>query len=108
MNRKKEIRQKFRDAVFSRDSFMCAISGCTESEPLDAHHITPREMMPNGGYVKENGISLCSWHHLQAETFLSNPGAVHSDFLMSFSPSMLYKIIGSSYDAAVKASEKLK
>lgn len=39
---------------------------------LDVHHITNRKMMPNGGYVKENGITLCDCYdvcHFRAEQF---------------------------------------
>lgn len=70
---------------------------------LDAHHITDRNLMPNGGYVIENGISLCPAHHELAEIFHST-GAAHP----GFSPEDLYKLIGSSYDQAVKACERLK
>jgi len=58
--------------------------------------------MENGGYVKENGISLCDDCHVLAELFhqtgVSHPG---------YSPSDLYRIIGSSHESAVKASKKL-
>jgi 5-methylcytosine-specific restriction endonuclease McrA len=56
-NQKKLIRQKFRDMTFARDNYKCKICGCGD-KTLDAHHITDRKLMPNGGYVKENGINL--------------------------------------------------
>jgi hypothetical protein len=81
-------------------------------EELDAHHITPREDMPNGGYVKENGVTLCKYPqdklmscHEYAEAYL-NP----EDYGVEepgYSPAELYKKIGSSYQLAYKASEKL-
>ena len=61
MKSKKLIRQKFRDEVFGRDGYKCVFCGKTNN--LDAHHITNRNEMPNGGYVKENGITLCPVHH---------------------------------------------
>ena len=102
-NKKKQIRENFRNAVFQRDGHTCAIAGCDVKVSLDAHHITDRNAMPNGGYVKENGISLCSLHHLFAEEYHSGGQAV-----TGFHPEDLYKIIGSSYAAAVVASRKLK
>ena len=59
--------------------------------------------MPNGGYVKENGISVCDDCHLKAEEFHSTGTAVEG-----FSPDDLYKKIGSSHEQAVAAAEKLK
>ncbi|MBP3955764.1 HNH endonuclease [Gemmata sp. G18] len=105
--RKKQIRQKFRDAVFHRDNFTCRTCGffsapeSAENE-LDAHHITDRNEMPNGGYVAENGISLCAPCHEKAEAFHRGepipPG---------FTPADLYALIGSSEDEARAASERL-
>lgn len=89
----------FRSRVFERDGNVCVI--CGSIGPLDAHHITPRELMPFGGYVPENGISLCPQHHLEAEADLKNdcetPLRYH-----------LYKCIGSSYELAYAMSLKLE
>jgi 5-methylcytosine-specific restriction endonuclease McrA len=57
---KKIIRKKFRDDCFARDRYSCAKcdfkSAIDKAEKeLDAHHITDRNLLPNGGYVKENG-----------------------------------------------------
>jgi len=59
--KKKQVRATFRSAVFKRDGYACRC--CTfQSTPekaegeLDAHHITDRTEMPNGGYVPENGF----------------------------------------------------
>ena len=62
---KKEIRKKFREAVFKRDNNMCRI--CGKDGPLDAHHIINRNCFENGGYELDNGISLCEECHLKAE-----------------------------------------
>lgn len=87
MNQKKQIRVQFRRAVFERDRYRCAKCGCPgkdrqggdewkkfhKVEPkafLDAHHISPRELMPAGGYSIKNGISLCDGCHVKAEQYL--------------------------------------
>lgn len=103
---KKLTRQRFRDAVFERDGHKCRVCGwslITAETPLDAHHITDRTLMPNGGYVKENGISLCPGCHEKAEVFHSTGTALNG-----WTPDNLYEIIGSSYALAYAASEKLK
>lgn len=110
---KKLIRQRFRDKTFARDGYKCRACGVSSSVSgewegtkdlvLDAHHITDRTLMPNGGYVPENGISLCPVCHEKAEVFHSTGTA-----LPGFSPDELYALIGSSHDLAVKASENLK
>lgn len=100
---KKIIREKFRNAVFSRDGHKCVFCDCTDN--LDAHHITDRNLLPNGGYVKENGITLCPFHHETAEHFHSSKGEY---WAVGFLPEDLYKVIGSSYEQALAASERLK
>lgn len=102
---KKKIRDNFRNAVFDRDGNKCRVCGWAlfaDGLTLDAHHITDRNLMPNGGYVKENGISLCPGCHEKAEVFHSTGEA-----LPGWSPDDLYKLIGSSYEQAAKASERL-
>lgn len=111
MSNKKEIRKKFKDDVFKRDKYTCRLCdakfGALEAEKeLDSHHITDRNEMPNGGYVKENGISLCKDEcHMKAEKFHITGG---EEWEEGAHPEDLYKLIGSSYELAVKASEKLK
>lgn len=95
MKRKQIIREKFRTAVFERDGHKCVICGSIES--LDAHHITDRNIIPNGGYVKENGISLCPECHLLAE-HQTNHG---------FHPDDLYEKINSSKELAWSKSKLL-
>src|SRR5690606_29600 len=99
---------EFRNAVFQRDGYRCVMCGHQSSpekaeEELDAHHITDRNEMPNGGYVPENGISLCKVNcHMKAEAHhrgeKTEPG---------FSPAELYAKIGSSYELAIQASGEL-
>jgi 5-methylcytosine-specific restriction endonuclease McrA len=106
MNQKKVIRRAFRLAVFTRDCYQCAMCGLhgqdgqgnDEGLPnLDAHHIIDRHDMLNGGYVKENGISLCADCHVKAE-----------DKVLNFQPDDLYREIGSSKEKAVEASKRLE
>lgn len=105
---KKLIRKNFRDSCYKRDKYSCAKCGLKSSpekaeQDLDAHHIQDRTLMPNGGYVKENGISLCGPCHEKAEHFHSTGTA-----LPGYSVDELYQCINSSYEQAVRASEKLK
>lgn len=58
--------------------------------------------MPNGGYVAENGISLCATCHEKAEAFDCG-----EEVPPGFSPAELYALIGSSEDEARTASEGL-
>jgi 5-methylcytosine-specific restriction endonuclease McrA len=94
---KKQIRADFRAAVFGRDNHRCVMCG---KPAVDAHHITDRNEMPAGGYVKENGVSLCEDCHLLAEQFHSTGTAAEG-----FAPEDLYHKIGSSYEQAYDAAE---
>ena len=118
---KGRVRKKFRNETFERDNCACRLCGADFSHTdnpewfLDAHHITDRNKMPNGGYVPENGISLCKENldeegnlvescHMKAERFHMSDGF---EWLEGAHPDDLYKLIGSSYEEAVEASEKL-
>ena len=101
-SKKKLIRNKFRDSVFSRDNYMCKFCDCIDS--LDAHHITDRSLMPNGGYVESNGITLCKFHHGQAEQFHTTNG---QDWQPNMHPNDLYKLIGSNKEKAEADSKRL-
>lgn len=57
-------RDAFRAAVFERDGGRCVVCG---EAAADAHHILERRLFPDGGYRLDNGASLCSKHHLEAE-----------------------------------------
>lgn len=105
--RKKLIRQRFRAAVFARDGYACRGCGFVSSpdraeDDLDAHHITDRNEMPNGGYVAENGISLCAGCHAKAEAYHCG-----DEVPPGFLPADLYARIGSSEEEARAASERL-
>lgn len=117
---KKQIRSSFRLAVFSRDRYRCRGCGIKGKDrqggdehlryhpddsvvPLDAHHITNRNDMPNGGYTKANGITVCDECHHKAEAWLQNgvgdPG---------FAPEDLYLLIESSSQTAIDLSTNVK
>lgn len=104
---KKQIREAFRLAVFTRDGFKCRI--CGTHGDLDAHHITNRNQMPEGGYVVENGIALCAKHHIDAEDAwcTQQNGKKMPVELAQFSPENLYRIIGSSKELARRKSMRL-
>lgn len=87
---KKDIRKNFRNAVFKRDKNKCVF--CSSIENLNAHHITDRNEIPNGGYVLENGITVCEKCHLECEQFHISKGKT---WIKGKHPDDLYKIIGS-------------
>jgi len=57
-------RNEFRNAVFERDNYQCVVCGVLAQ---DAHHLMERRLWGDGGYHLDNGVSLCSAHHVQAE-----------------------------------------
>lgn len=100
--KKKKIRENFRNAVFTRDGYKCVF--CDITNCLDAHHITDRNEMPNGGYVKENGITLCPEHHVLAEIWHETNGELYEE---GFTPEDLYIKINSSLEKAQTASLRI-
>jgi hypothetical protein len=102
----KSKRDAFRDGVLKRDG-RCVKCGATEHK-LDAHHITDRNEMPNGGYVLSNGIALCDRPggcHMKAEKFHMSG---NKEWIDGFHPDDLYSAIGSSYEEAYKDSEGIQ
>ena len=97
---KKQIRAVFRQKVLQRDHHQCKM--CGKTGPLDVHHITDRNEMPNGGYVEPNGISLCPICHKRAEAY-----HISGECDKGFHPSELYALIGSDYQRAYNESLKL-
>jgi len=59
-------RKKFRESVFSRDNNECVVPWC-DNESDDAHHVIERELWKDGGYILNNGASVCNKHHKYAE-----------------------------------------
>jgi hypothetical protein len=79
----------------------CGYSDNT-GDTLDAHHIIDRNDMPNGGYVPENGITLCKECHKKAEVWHSSDKMHCAE---GFHPLTLFFYIGSSPAEARKADE---
>jgi len=90
---KKEIRANFRNSVFKRDGNKCMLCGRSDVK-LDAHHITNREEMLNGG---------C---HYKVEAFYNSEEMIE-DPENELHPYNLYKLIGSSHTKADRDSAKL-
>ncbi len=61
-------RDDFRNGVFARDHNTCVLC---DKPAVDAHHIIERRLFiaehELGGYFLNNGASLCSQHHIEAE-----------------------------------------
>jgi len=102
MSTKKQIREVFRDSVFRRDNNKCVF--CNNTSGLAAHHITNRSDIVNGGYVLENGITVCAQHHLACELYHVTDG---KEFHEGYHPDDLYRAIKSSKQQAIEASKKL-
>lgn len=107
---KKDVRNNFRNVCLNRDKDTCRMCGrkaFSREEALsifDIHHITDRSLMVAGGYVLENGITLCKEPcHVKAEKFHST-GTAHP----GFAPDDLYQKINSNLEKATEASKKLK
>lgn len=106
---KKLIRENFRNAVFKRDGYKCVLCGDSTSK-LDAHHIENRNGFINGGYVLENGITLCDKPdgcHIKVEEFYFDDEK-YNDESNPLHPTQLYKLINSSVLKAEEADKKLK
>lgn len=111
MNNKKSIREDFRNAVFKRDRYVCAMCGHKpeSADRLDAHHITDRTQMPFGGYCAANGISLCTDRCVNSDCHrkAEHLHATGIEFL-GYTPDDLYAKIKSSYRIAYAESLKLE
>lgn len=66
-------RAEFRKAVFERDGGLCVVCG---EIAVDAHHLMERRLWEDGGYHLDNGVSVCAWHHLEAEKTLISPAVL--------------------------------
>lgn len=65
-------RDEFRNSVFARDKHKCVACG---AEAVDAHHLIERRAFSETdpipyGYDTDNGVSLCAFHHMNAEETL--------------------------------------
>ena len=65
-------REAFKQAVFARDGGQCVVPWC-DHYAVDAHHLMERALWEDEGYHIDNGVSLCSGHHKEAEIGLLSP-----------------------------------
>jgi len=76
---KKDVRAMFREQVFTRDKYVCVVPEC-KAKAVDAHHIIERVLWKDeselGGYLVDNGASLCELHHRDAERDFIPPQAL--------------------------------
>jgi hypothetical protein len=71
-------REEFRTAVFARDGNKCIVPGC-DLPAQDAHHIIERALWTEeGGYLVDNGASVCGLHHIHAEKNFIPPQALRN------------------------------
>lgn len=88
-------RDDFRNLVFNRDNNKCVICG---EDAVDAHHIIERKLFDDGGYYLNNGASLCSKHHLEAEMTILSPTDIRNaaNITSIILPNHFY--VGAEYD----------
>lgn len=91
---------QFKVSVLARDNHICKKCG---QSAVEAHRII--EDLPNGGYVIDNGISLCLICNKLAKKFHASKG---KDWAAGFHPSELFKLIKSSYEIAYNATLKIR
>ena len=106
MKAKQIMRNNFRNGVIKRDGNKCKVCGISNVK-LDAHHITDRTEMENGGYVIENGITLCDSEngcHRKAEVYHTTNG---KNWIDGYHPMDLYKLINSNLGLARQKSKEL-
>lgn len=60
-------REEFHKKCFEREEDQCIVPWCTQ-KPDEAHHIIERDLWDDGGYILENGVSICNHHHQYAES----------------------------------------
>ena len=114
---KDDVRRRFRESVFERDNYTCVVCGRRWSSVdmdlslgrMNAHHIVDRHEFPDGGYVAENGVTVCDGAagscHMQREEFHISGGTRWSH---RFHPEDLYRLIGSSLEDALVAYDLIK
>jgi len=93
-------RKNFNQECLDRDGHKCVF--CEKTINLNVHHITDRHELPNGGYVKSNGITVCEKHHWKCEQY-----HIKVECEDGYWPEDLYKMIGSSYEQAMEDSKNL-
>lgn len=69
-----ENRRQFRESCLERDNKECVVPWCNRNA-VDVHHIIERSLWSDGGYIEENGASVCGNHHEHAEETYIPPQA---------------------------------
>ena len=75
-------RAGFREQCVERDAGACVVPSCarrvtTEPDgPGSQHHILERKLWEDGGYIPDNGASVCDEHHRLAEDNIIPPVAL--------------------------------
>ena len=71
---KGQKRETFRKNVFERDNNLCIVPNC-DHKAEDAHHLIERRLWKKdvGGYIIDNAVSLCNYHHQLAERNILSP-----------------------------------
>jgi hypothetical protein len=67
-------RKAFRESCLKRDNHNCVVPWC-DNEPDEVHHIIERAEWKSGGYIEDNGASVCNLHHQYAESDYIPPQA---------------------------------
>ena len=67
-------RQEFRKECRERDNNTCVVPWC-EDTPDEVHHLIERREWKSGGYIPDNGASVCNKHHRYAERNMIPPQA---------------------------------
>lgn len=60
-------RQQFRQTVHAETDTTCIVPWCS-ADADDAHHVLERALWSDGGYIPDNGASVCNKHHQYAES----------------------------------------
>lgn len=74
-------RRDFRELCVERDNQQCVVPWCDEpvlqspDKKGEVHHIIERKLWENGGYIEDNGASVCNYHHRLAENDIIPPQA---------------------------------
>lgn len=74
-------RQDFRERCTERDNKECTVPICPHTvtsdpdESGEVHHILERKLWEEGGYIPDNGATVCNFHHRLAETDIIPPQA---------------------------------
>jgi hypothetical protein len=110
MSAKRQIRVAFRIAVFKRDRYRCAMCGRPGKDrqggdahetfhvsradlaELDAHHVTDRNEMPNGGYVQKMASRFVRRAIFLPRSFMTPGPPIPGSHLTSFMRGLTHRL----------------